>query len=154
MDFFKTLVSNDVINVAFISWFIAQFIKVAVHFKKKGNFSFERLFGSGGMPSSHTAFVSSLTISMWKTQGFASPVFALSVVFSAIVMYDAAGIRRAAGEQAKILNRIVSEWKYHDTEVRHAQLQELLGHSKKEVIAGLGLGISVALLYNLIKYGY
>ena len=154
MSFFKVLVSNDILNSAFIAWFLAQLYKVITHFRKEHEFSFERVVGSGGMPSSHTSFVSALTISVWKTQGFASPIFALSVAFSVVVMYDAAGVRRAAGEQAKLLNKMVAEWKYYDNDFRQKQLKELLGHSKKEVLVGLVLGITVALVYNYLKFGY
>lgn len=154
MRILNTLVSNDVLNASVIAWLSAQLIKVISFFVNNRELNFERLIGSGGMPSSHTSFVSALTISIWKAEGFSSPIFALSVVFSIIVMYDAAGIRRAAGEQAKLLNKIVAEWKYHNNDVHYAQLKELLGHSKKEVIAGLALGILVALSYNYIRFRY
>ena len=94
--------SNYYIDVAFLAWLIAQVLKTLI------NFVWERMVGAGGMPSSHSALVCSLTVALSRKLGFTSPEFALSLVFAAVVMYDAMGVRRAAGEQAKVLNKIVA----------------------------------------------
>ena len=106
MDFFKVLTSNAIINICFLAWASAQLIKTFLYWVVTNRFRSERLLGSGGMPSSHTATVASLCIALARREGFDSPMFALSIVFAAIVMYDALGVRRAAGEQAKVLNQM------------------------------------------------
>ena len=116
---------------------------------KTKKFNPERLIGSGGMPSSHSALVCSLTAAIGCIEGFSSSIFALSTVLSLVVMYDAAGGRRAAGQQARILNKIVEEWEKSDLASKDKRLKELLGHTPKEVIAGAILGIIIALVRYL-----
>ena len=99
MEFLKLLVSNYYIDVAIISWFSAQLIKTLLFYLKNGVLQIERMVGAGGMPSANTAFVCSLTIALAKKVGYGSPEFALALAFSCVVMYDAMGVRRAAGEQ-------------------------------------------------------
>jgi len=106
MSFFTTITSNPLINVAFISWLTAQVLKTLLTLITTKQFVAERLVGSGGMPSSHSSLVCSLTVAMARTQGFASPLFAMSMVFAGIVMYDAMGVRQEAGKHAKLLNRM------------------------------------------------
>ena len=104
---------------AIISWFAAQVLKVILVLISSKRLDFGRFIGSGGMPSSHSALVCSLTTAIGCTEGVSSGLFAVCVVFSLVVMYDAAGVRRAAGQQAKILNRLVEMWgkeKYSETE--------------------------------------
>lgn len=110
MNVFRILTSNYIINVGFVAWFSAQILKLlfTLIFTKK--IVWERMVGAGGMPSSHSALVSSISVAMVGKLGFESPVFGLTLAFAAIVMYDAMGVRRAAGEQAKVLNRIVFEF--------------------------------------------
>lgn len=91
---------------ALIGWFAAQVLKMILVWDKK-KFDFKRIIGSGGMPSSHSSFVMALTMSIGFTQGFDSVAFAISAVMSFVVMYDAAGVRRSAGQQAAILNKLV-----------------------------------------------
>lgn len=93
------------------------------------------------MPSSHSALVCTLVIGIYRTSGFASPLFALAFVFALVVMYDASGVRRAAGKQAKILNILVEQWNSQDGKLREEKLKELLGHTPLEVFAGAILGI-------------
>ena len=100
--------SNYYIDVAFLAWLIAQVLKTLINFLLTKEFVWERMVGAGGMPSSHSALVCSLTVALSRKLGFTSPEFALSLVFAAVVMYDAMGVRRAAGEQAKVLNKIVA----------------------------------------------
>ncbi len=107
METIQLIFSNYYIDVALLSWLIAQVLKTFLTFVLTKEVVWERMVGAGGMPSAHSALVCSLTASMARKLGFTSPVFALSLVFSAVVMYDAMGVRRAAGEQAKVLNKIV-----------------------------------------------
>lgn len=127
-----------------ISWFAAQLIKVVLFFIKYRKIDFARFVGSGGMPSSHSALVVSLTTVIGKNSGVNSAEFAICVVLSLIVMYDAAGIRQAAGKQAKVLNRLVHS--HRDKLQIDADLKELLGHTPVEVFAGSALGIFIGLL--------
>ena len=163
MEFLKLLVSNYYIDVAIISWFSAQLIKTLLFYLKNGVLQIERMVGAGGMPSAHSAFVCSLTIAIAKKVGYGSPEFALALAFSCVVMYDAMGVRRAAGEQAKVLNRMVldlsnpnnifailggrSEKKPEEKENREQkELNEFLGHTPLEVLGGAVLGILIAML--------
>lgn len=146
MNDFISFLSKSVLTTSIFAWFIAQFLKVIFVMLKSKKIDFRRFIGSGGMPSSHSSTVCSLATAIGIVDGFTSTTFAVSVVFALIVMYDAAGVRRAAGQQAKILNKIVEDWehkKYSDTEKK---LKELLGHTPIEVFAGAVLGIAIALL--------
>ncbi|MFZ2538283.1 MAG: divergent PAP2 family protein [Oscillospiraceae bacterium] len=143
------LFSNYVLNVAIISWFSAQVIKTLLFFIKTKKFNSERLFGAGGMPSSHSASVCSMTIAIAKIDGFSSPIFALSFLFAGIVMYDAMGVRRAAGQHAKIINMIVRKEKSDITSFipkNKDELKEFLGHTPLEVLGGALLGIIIAMV--------
>jgi len=102
------LTSNYYLNVAFTAWFFAQVLKTLLTLAVTKEFVWERLVGAGGMPSSHSALVCSLTVAVLKKQGLQSMEFAICLVLAAIVMYDAMGVRRAAGQQAKVLNRIIA----------------------------------------------
>ena len=106
------------------------------------------IMSSGGMPSSHSAFVSSLTTSVGLLEGFDSNLFAVCLVLSFIVMYDASGVRRAAGQQAAVINVIVKNLEDFGLKI-DSQLKELLGHSPIEVISGAMLGIIIALVVIL-----
>lgn len=150
MNNFLKIFSNDIINIAVLGWVIAQAAKVILVLLQQKKWDFTRFTGSGGMPSSHSSTVAGLTTYILKTEGFSSPLFALALVFSIVVMYDAAGVRRAAGEQAKILNRIVKDWNKTNPKKLQKELKELLGHTKTEVFVGMILGIAIALVYNYI----
>lgn len=110
MQIWDTLTSNYIINVGVVAWCLAQVLKTLFSFLSTKKLNLERLVGAGGMPSSHSALTSSIAIAMAKQEGFASPMFALSLAFAVIVMYDAMGVRRAAGEQAKVLNKMIFEF--------------------------------------------
>mgnify|MGYP004528169831 CR=1 FL=1 len=144
--YFQQLLQNSVLGTAVIGWGTAQilkFILVLVIYKR---FDFRRFIGSGGMPSSHSSLVVSLTMSIGFIKGFDSLIFALSAVMSLVVMYDAAGVRRSAGQQAAILNKIVEDWGRADYSLTEKKLKELLGHTPVEVIAGAILGIIIAII--------
>ncbi|MEA5134959.1 MAG: divergent PAP2 family protein [Candidatus Fimivivens sp.] len=111
MPIIQVLCSNPLVNICAVAWFAAQVIKTLLHWFFHGNLKLERMTGSGGMPSSHSALVVSLTIGMARVEGFVSPVFALTLAFAAVVMYDAMGVRRAAGEQAKTINWLLGSYK-------------------------------------------
>lgn len=123
--------------------FMAQAIKFIWKLVTKRTVDFQTLVTTGGFPSSHTALVVGLTSSIGLTRGFEDPLFDVALVFSFIVMYDAAGVRRAAGRQARVLNQIVADIQQNLTNPL-PKLQELLGHTPREVIGGAVLGIVVA----------
>ncbi|MEG0019541.1 MAG: divergent PAP2 family protein [Oscillospiraceae bacterium] len=150
-EIFDILTSNYIINVVFFAWLTAQVLKTIINFILTKDFSLERLIGAGGMPSSHTALVISLVVATAKQCGYSSPNFAMALAFAAVVMYDAMGVRRAAGEQAKILNKMLDEWfvkaKITEQNVPQIkQLKELLGHTPIEVFGGAIVGLVVALI--------
>lgn len=162
--FGSVLLSNHIINVGFVSWCSAQLIKTILTFIQFREVRVERLFGAGGMPSSHSALVCSLTVAMAQSEGYGSPLFALTLFFAMVVMYDAMGVRRAAGEQAKVINRMMFSFKdlnkifdrlneeiEEEIEARtqknisgHKELKEFLGHTPLEVLGGALLGILIA----------
>ncbi len=149
VNIFEQIINNSVLVTAIISWFAAQVIKVVLTliFQKKLDFS--RFIGSGGMPSSHSSFVVALTVSVGFVDGFASTIFAVCTCLSLVVMYDAAGVRRSAGEQAKVLNKLVEDWGHRDFRDTDKKLKELLGHTPVEVFAGAILGIIVAVMMHI-----
>jgi acid phosphatase family membrane protein YuiD len=130
---------------AFLSWMISQGIKTILTLINTKKFVPERIFGAGGMPSAHSAMVCSLAISIARKCGPTSPEFALAVAFAAVVMYDAMGVRRAAGEQAKVINRMVDIWEQKGSDVSEKELKEYLGHTPMEVLAGAMVGILVGI---------
>lgn len=140
---------DNVVVTCLVAWFIAQFLKVIITLFKDKKIDFRRFVGSGGFPSSHASFVTSLATAVGLIDGFDSSEFAICVVLALVVMYDAAGVRRAAGQQARILNKIVAEWDKTNPAKNDKRLKELLGHSPKEVFAGAILGIAVALIRHL-----
>ena len=143
MSYLQQLISNSVLITALIGWFAAQVLKMILVWDKK-KFDFKRIIGSGGMPSSHSSFVMALTMSIGFTQGFDSVAFAISAVMSFVVMYDAAGVRRSAGLQAAILNKLVES--VMNADFSEKRLKELLGHTPIEVFAGAILGVIIAII--------
>jgi len=127
-------------------WLCIQIFKVIWDLVKTKKFNFKRILGAGGMPSSHSAIVTSLATLIGKSEGITSPIFALSVIFSFIVMYDAAGIRRAAGKQASLLNKIVNTPGLSNLQVQE-KLVEVLGHTPIQVFVGALLGIIAGLIF-------
>ena len=160
METLRFLTSNYLIDVAFVAWLSAQVLKTLLYYLDTNTFRAERLVGSGGMPSAHSALVCSIAVGMSRKMGFASPEFALALTLAGIVMYDAMGVRRAAGEQAKVLNKMIFSFKLFgedfnlDQELTDSdleepepkELKEFLGHTPLEVLGGALLGILVAVL--------
>ena len=136
---------NTILVSALTAWAIAQILKVAVSVILLRKLNFQLIFSSGGFPSSHSATVSALALGIGKYYGWDSPIFAVSAVFSMIVLYDAAGVRRAAGKQAEVLNQLV-ERLYPGPNSDQDRLKELIGHTPLEVFAGVSVGIIVGLL--------
>ena len=131
------------IIVPFVTWFGIQLFKVLYKRVHEGVWDIERILGAGGMPSSHSAIAVSLATMIGKNVGWDTPIFALSVIFSLIVMYDAAGVRRVVGKQARILNDILNNQKLSNAE----KLQEMTGHTPIQVAAGALIGIIVGLCF-------
>lgn len=138
----KSIFENLWLWIPIITWFVVQLLKVLFELIKYKKLNIKRMVGSGGMPSSHSALVCSLATTIGITEGINSPMFAITVALAAIVMYDASGVRRAAGKQAKILNQIIeSEGKNINVQEK---LIELLGHTPLEVYVGAAIGIAMA----------
>lgn len=144
MRFVVELLHNRWLLTALAGWFAAQALKIPFTLITDKRFDLKRFWGSGGMPSSHSAFTVSLAVSVGLSNGFDSLEFALSFVLAFIVMYDAAGVRRNAGTHAKMLNSVMSYLKLTDDGKPYAQLKTLLGHTPFEVTAGAVLGIIIA----------
>ena len=134
------------IIVPFMVWFGIQLFKFTYDLIKTRKFNFKKLMQAGGMPSSHSGVVVSLTTMIGKNMGINSPLFAVALIFSFIVMYDAAGVRRAAGKQAKLLNKIVETPGLTGLQVSE-RLVEVLGHTPVQVIVGAAIGIVMGLLF-------
>lgn len=135
-----------ILQMSLVAWTTAQLLKTILNALQKRRLDLRRLMESGGMPSSHSALVSSLSTGVALNEGVGSTIFAVCVIFSLIVMYDAAGVRRAAGRQARILNRMVLDF-YENRELHPERLKELIGHTPYEVLIGALLGIAVPLIY-------
>ena len=133
--------------IPIIAWATVQVFKFLADAVKNKKLNFKRLVETGGMPSSHSATVTSLMTAVGISEGLSSPIFAVVLVFSVIVMYDAAGVRRAAGKQASILNQLINSNQVHvDTNVK---LKELLGHTPVQVIVGGVYGVIVGIIFML-----
>ena len=128
---------------------MAQSIKMVFHYRKSRAVDFAILVSTGGMPSAHSAGVSALAASVGLRNGFSSALFASTLAFATIVMFDAQSVRLAAGHQARLLNQIVEEL-FKEHHLSHQKLAELLGHTRIEVFTGMFVGIAVAVLIHLI----
>jgi acid phosphatase family membrane protein YuiD len=138
------LFGNRVLQASVIAWASAQIIKFFIELLWRRRVNLRALTTMGGMPSSHSAAVSSLATGIAIVDGLGSTIFALALWFAAVTMYDAAGIRRAASIQARILNQMIEEL-FQGHPISDVKLRELLGHTPVEVIAGMLLGILIAL---------
>lgn len=151
-DFFLEISRNYILWTAVASWFAAQLIKFVVALVAERKFSPLLLMSSGGMPSSHTSFVVALSTMVGMHSGFDSTLFALCATFSAVIMYDATGVRQHAGKQAAVLNMLIEN--LNDPNISlEKKLKELLGHTPKQVMAGAALGIAIAFAAGIF-YGY
>jgi acid phosphatase family membrane protein YuiD len=134
--------------VALSAGFVVQIYKFVAYLVRHRQVNFTRLVGTGGMPSSHSASVTALTTSVGFLEGPSSALFAVTLYFSLVIMYDAAGLRRAAGTQARILNRMVADHYAHRT-FKPERLSELVGHTPFEVFVGAAFGVLYALIWYL-----
>lgn len=140
MNDLMAFITSKYIYIPALMWFGIQLFKVIYDLVTTKKFNFKRIMGAGGMPSSHSAVVTSLATLIGKNEGVDSPIFALSLIFAFVVMYDAAGVRRAAGKQAKILNKIIETPGLTNQEVSE-KLVEVLGHTPIQVFVGALIGI-------------
>lgn len=138
--------TNRYIYVPVILWFGIQLFKLLYDLYTTKKFNFKRIMGAGGMPSSHSAVVTSLATLIGKYNGVDSPIFALALIVAFVVMYDACGVRRAAGKQAKVLNEIVNTPGLSNLQVQE-KLQEALGHTPTQVFVGFLIGLIAGLIF-------
>lgn len=142
---FQEIAKNTALLAAMMSWLLAQALKFVIGLVTDGEINLVRLVKSGGMPSSHAAFVTSVSVGVGKQHGFDSGVFALAAVVALVIMYDAAGVRQAVGIQAQTLNELLHDL-YSGSAITPVKIREILGHTPVEVIAGAVLGLIVALI--------
>jgi uncharacterized protein len=140
------ILDNRILLVAIAACLIAQAIKLIIDVIQNGKISVKVLTTSGGMPSAHSALVTALAAGVGENLGFKSAEFAIATIFAIIVMYDAAGVRQAAGKQARILNQMVEELFSEDHKFNEEKLKELIGHTPVQVIAGSILGVVISWL--------
>lgn len=145
MNNFTGFIQNKYIYVPILLWFFIQTYKVIHDLITTKKFNFKRIIGAGGMPSSHSATVTSLTTLIGKYEGVNTPLFAISFIMAAVVMYDACGVRRAAGKQAELLNKIIETPGLTTVQVSE-KLVEVLGHTPIQVFVGALIGIVVGII--------
>lgn len=145
------LITNKILVIPLCAWAITQALKTVIALAQGKGFDLSYFFGSGGMPSTHSAMVSALATAVAMTDGFGSTFFAISAILAMIVMYDAAGVRQSVGQQSVVLNRIIRELRERQPLIKlEADLRELMGHTPFQVITGCVLGIAVAWLWLFI----
>lgn len=147
MNFFSQILHNQILLTAIVSWALAQLIKIGIELIRTHRINWQLIFATGGMPSSHSSLVVALATATGLRQGFDSPIFAVATVLAFVVLYDAQGIRRQAGNQARIINRMLQNVENAGIKV-DKNLKELLGHTPIQVVGGAVLGIIVALIMN------
>jgi hypothetical protein len=146
MQEFSNILHNQILMVSVLACFMAQGLKLVIELIKNRKINFRYLVTTGGMPSAHSALVGALATGVGLSKGWSSPEFAIASLFAVIVMYDAAGVRQAAGKQARILNQMMDELFQEGKEFNEEKLKELLGHTPFQVFVGLALGIIISLL--------
>ncbi len=148
MSYIEAMLSNKMLIAALISWASAQILKTIINCILTKSFDPERLVGSGGMPSSHSAFVSGLATSAFMHEGVDSPLFAICLVLAFIVMYDAMGVRRETGKQAELLNQITEIFSanYAEFDTPEKALKVLVGHTPLQVFFGGLLGLVIGII--------
>jgi acid phosphatase family membrane protein YuiD len=153
MDIIQALLANKIMWVSLLAWGVAQVFKLLFHFWIEHRLDWLILKSSGGFPSSHTAIVCALAVEVGTREGWTSSIFAMSVVLAVIVMYDAANVRWATGEHARVINRLLDTLLNSDTttdwfgqKIPNEQLKEIMGHTPFEVFGGAILGILTAVL--------
>lgn len=145
MNDFLTFVQSKYIYVPFLLWFGIQLFKLLYDLVTTKKFNFKRIMGAGGMPSSHSAVVAGLATLIGKYEGVGSPIFAVSFIMAFVVMYDACGVRRAAGKQAALLNKLVETPGLTGVQVSE-KLVEVLGHTPIQVFVGALIGVIAGLI--------
>ena len=145
MNNFQKMITNRYLYIPLILWFCIQTFKVIYDLVTTKKFNFKRIIGAGGLPRSHSAVVTCLATLIGKSEGVDSIMFAMATIFAMVVMYDAAGVRRAAGKQAHLLNKIIETPGLTGVEVQE-RLVEVLGHTPLQVIVGAAIGIIVGIL--------
>ena len=145
MNNFMSFIQNKYIYTPFFLWFGIQLFKLIYDLVTTKKFNFKRIMGAGGMPSSHSAVVVGLATLIGKYEGVDSAIFALAFIVAFVVMYDACGVRRAAGKQAALLNRLVETPGLTGVQVSE-KLVEVLGHTPVQVFVGALIGIVVGLI--------
>ncbi len=140
------LFQNPILVPALLAWTVAQTSKVPVEWARYRRLNLGLLISAGGMPSSHAALVSAMAMAVGLREGLTSTAFAISAIVALIVMYDAAGVRRAASIQARILNQILEEV-FAGRPLSEQRLKELIGHTPMEVVVGALLGLGIAWLW-------
>lgn len=146
MNYLQQFLHNRIFFVVLFAWIFSCILKGFLVWVKNKKLDMTRFMGPGGMPSSHSTLVTCLAACVGIKMGFDSPVFVVCCALALVVMYDASGIRRAAGQQAKMINMIIDAWEESDPLERQIRLKELLGHTPLEVLAGAALGIAIAVL--------
>ncbi|MED9903150.1 MAG: divergent PAP2 family protein [Lachnospiraceae bacterium] len=152
MNFFEALFQNKILICAVAGWCVAQVLKTLIHMFFTKKFVAERLVGSGGMPSSHSATASALATATCLAFGPQSFEFAISLILAIIVMYDAMGVRRETGIQAKVLNEMLEIFSDMGSDMSpQDKLKEFVGHTPLQVLTGAVLGIFIAItMYNML----
>ena len=151
MNWIESLLLNQVLISSILAWAAAQIIKAVLFAIMNRRFDITRLFGDGGMPSCHSATVTSMAVSSAIVCGFASPLFALSAIVAIIVMHDAMGVRLETGKQAKLLNELME--KLTDSGFSSEEkLKEFVGHTPLQVLCGGLVGLAIALLVNAAMF--
>lgn len=140
------IISNSVIRAAALAWAIAQALKVILTLCISRKFDGSRMFGSGGMPSSHSAMVCAMMTVIGFHEGFTTSVFALAFCFAGVTMYDAAGVRRSTGKNAEVINHMLDDLATKGFHMDEERLKELVGHTPLQVMAGALLGIFIGTL--------
>ena len=140
------ILHNQILIVALIACITAQGLKLAIDLIRSRQLNVAYLLAPGGMPSAHSALVGALATSVGLTMGWSGAEFAIACLFAIIVMYDAAGVRQAAGKQAKILNQLIDELFQEKHNLNEERLKELLGHTPFQVFVGLALGIGISFM--------
>lgn len=144
----QELFTNDILMCALTAFVIAQFLKVIIDWAVNRTFNFRRTFGMGGMPSSHTAFLVSLTSMVAMREGMGSVAFAISTALMMVVVYDAMGVRLQTGKQSQVINRMLHRMLVEGKPLGEAELQELIGHTPTEVFSGAIIGLIVPIFFR------
>lgn len=141
----RDLLNNHILMAALLAWALAQLAKTIYECVRHRELKFSRLVSAGGMPSSHSALVTGLATAAGRVSGIGSPAFAISAVLAGIVMYDAAGVRRAVSIQARILNQMIDD-AFQGKPFAEKRLRELIGHTPVQVLVGALLGVGIGLI--------